>query len=150
MTVDFRLKRAPAYRIAYVAWKGPWSDATIRRNFEKVARWAASKGYRTGPWVFLEPGSRRWLTGVVVPGNARGDGAIRLRTLPARRVASVEFDPDVVSPRVVYHGLSDWLRGQKKDREIRSVGAYREVYRGNPWTDPRAYAHTDIQVVVRP
>jgi DNA gyrase inhibitor GyrI len=150
MTVDFTFKKAPKYRVAYIAWKGPWNDAKIRRNFEKVARWARDKRYGPGPWIFREPGERRWETGVVVGGRARAEGKIRLRTLRATRVASVVFDPDVVSPRVVYHGLSDWLRWQKKDKKIRRVVSSREVYRGNPWTDKAAYARTDVQFVVSP
>jgi effector-binding domain-containing protein len=150
MVVEFAFKRTPAYRLAYVTWKGPWKDATIRGNFEKVAKWAKAKGYRTGPWVFREPGDQRWETGVVVDARARSEGDIRIKTLPATRVASVVFDPDVVSPGMVYHGLKDWLRWQKKDKKIQRVVSYREVYLGNPWTDKAAYAHTDTQYVVRP
>jgi DNA gyrase inhibitor GyrI len=150
MVVDFAFKRTPKYRVAYLAWKGPWKDATIRRNFEKVAQWAKARGYSPGLWIFREPGSRRWETGVVVSGKAKSDGKIRIRTLPAARVASVEFDPEVISPAVVYHGLTDWLRWRKKDHKIRRVVSYREVYRGNPWKDKAAYAHTNVQFVVRP
>ncbi len=77
-------------------------------------------------------------------------GAVHLRTLPATRVASVVFDPEVVSPAVVYHGLTDWLRWRKKDKKIQRVVSYREVYRGNPWKDKSAYSRTDVQFVVRP
>jgi DNA gyrase inhibitor GyrI len=150
MTVDFSFKRTPAYRVAYISWKGPWKDATIRRNFERVAQWAKSKGLRTGPWIFREPDDRVWETGVVVVGRAKAEGVIRLKTLPATRVASVVFDPDVISPAVVYHGLNDWLRWRKKDKKIQRVVSYREVYLGNPWTDKKALAHTDTQYVVRP
>jgi effector-binding domain-containing protein len=150
MAVDFAFKRTPKYRVAYIAWKGPWKDATIRRNFEKVAKWAKDRGYGPGLWIFREPGERTWETGVVVSARARAEGAVRLRTIPATRVASVVFDPDVVSPAVVYHGLTDWLRWRKKEKKIQRVVSYREVYRGNPWKDKSAYAHTDVQFVVRP
>jgi effector-binding domain-containing protein len=150
MVVEFVFKRTPAYRVAYVAWKGPWKDATIRRNFEKVANWAKSKGYGPSLWIFQEPGPGRWVTGIVVNARARSEGDIRIKTLRAARVASVVFDPDVVSSGVVYHGLTDWLRWRKKDKKITAVVAYREVYRANPWKDAGAYAHTDVQFVVRP
>ncbi|HXQ48469.1 MAG TPA: GyrI-like domain-containing protein [Thermoplasmata archaeon] len=150
MVVDFEFKRTPPYRVAYIAWKGAWKDATIRRNFEKVARWAKDRGFGPGLWVFREPGERAWETGVVVNARARAEGDIHLRVLPATRVASVVFDPDVVSPAVVYHGLTDWLRWRKKEKKIQRVVSYREVYRGNPWKDKSAYARTDIQFVVRP
>jgi hypothetical protein len=61
----------------------------------------------------------------------------------------VRFDPTVVSPRVVYHGLSDWLRWQRKEKKIRSVVSYREIYEGNPWKDKRAWSRTEVQFVVR-
>jgi effector-binding domain-containing protein len=150
MVVEFAFKKTPAYRVAYVAWKGPWKDSKIRRNFERVAKWAQSRGYKPGAWVFREPGERRWETGVVVGARAKSEGDIRIRTLPAARVASVVFDPDVVSPAVIYHGLTDWLRWRKKDKKIRRVVSYREVYLGNPWSDKKALAHTDVQFVVRP
>jgi len=150
MKVDFTFKRTPSYRVAYLAWKGPWKDATIRRNFEKVAQWAKARGYGPSLWIFREPGERRWETGIVVNARARSEGKIRIRTLPATRVASVVFDPEVISPAVVYHGLTDWLRWRKKDKKVKRVVSYREVYRGNPWKDQSAYARTDVQFVVRP
>jgi len=150
MAVDFAFKRTPTYRVAYIAWKGSWKDATIRRNFEKVAKWAKDRGYGPGLWIFREPGEGKWETGVVVNARARAEGPVHVRTLPATRVASVVFDPEVVSPAVVYHGLTDWLRWRKKDKKIQRVVSYREVYRGNPWKDKSAYARTDVQFVVRP
>ena len=64
-------------------------------------------------------------------------------------MARIVFDPDMVEPRVVYHGLSDFLRWRKREGEIRAIGDYREVYPGDPWKDRHALAHTEIQTVVR-
>jgi len=149
MTVDFVLKRAPSYRIANLRWTGPWSDREIKKRFESVEKWAKQQGLRTGRWVFREPSERVWDAGIEVRGKARSQGRVKLQTLPASLVASVQFDPDVVSPRVVYHGITDWLRSRRKEKEIRSVGAYRELYDGNPWRDKRAWSRTEVQVVVR-
>jgi effector-binding domain-containing protein len=149
MTIDFAMGRAPALRVASVRWKGPWKETKIRQQFEKVERWAKAEGLRTGVWVFREPGERSWEAGIEVKGSARSRGGIRLRTLPATPVAKVVFDPEVVSPRVVYHGLTDWLRWRRKDGEIRSVVSSREIYRGNPWRDAKVWAKTEIQFVVR-
>jgi DNA gyrase inhibitor GyrI len=150
MTVDFKFKRAPACRVATIAWKGPWSDARVRSKFYRVARWARTHGLRTGKWIFLEPAERSFVVGIEVAGKAKSEGGVRVRTYPSARVASIVFDPEAVSPRVVYHGVTDWLRWRKKEREIRSVGQYREVYTGDPWRDPKAFARTEVQVVVRP
>jgi len=149
MTVDFVLKKTPSLRIATIRWKGPYDERQIQKRFEEVEKWARARGLRTGRWIFREPDSRIWDTGIEVRGKARSEGRVKVRTLPAGTVASVRFDPDVVSPRVVYHGLSDWLRWRRKEKEIRSVVSYRELYEGNPWKDKRAWARTEVQFVVR-
>jgi DNA gyrase inhibitor GyrI len=149
VTVDFSFKRAPSLRVATFGWKGPWKESRIRSEFERLARWASGKGLRTGKWLFLEPGEGEFRVAVEVKGSARGEGAVRVRTLPATKVASITFDPDAVSARVVYHGLNDWLKWRKKDGDIKGVGMYREVYVSNPWTDRKAWARTEVQAVVR-
>jgi len=149
MTIDFVLKKAPSIRVASVRWKGPYSEREIRKRFEDVEKWARARGLRTGRWIFREPGTRVWDTAIEVRGKSHSQGRVKLRTLPAGTVASVRFDPDVVSPRVIYHGLSDWLRWRKKEKAIRSVVSYREVYEGNPWKNARAWANTEVQFVVR-
>jgi len=149
MVVDFVLKRAPRFRVAAIRWKGPYSEREIQRRFEQIEAWAKARGLRTGRWIFREPGSRVWDTAIEVRGKARSQGRVKLRTLPAGTVASVRFDPNVVSPRVIYHGLSDWLRWRRKEKAIRTVVSYREVYEGNPWKDQHAWSRTEVQFVVR-
>ncbi len=149
MTVDFGFARSPRLTVASVRWTGPWSEKRIRAEFERVERWARSHRLRTGRWVFREPADREWEAGIELRGPASGSEGIRVRTIPAATVARVVFDPEQVSPRVIYHGLSDWLRWRRRDKTIRSVGASREVYSGNPWTDRAAWAHTEVQFVVR-
>lgn len=149
MTVDFALRKAPEYRVASIRWSGPWSESRIRSRFGEIVRWAAERRLRTGRWIFREPGERRWEVCVEVRGRARSSGRIRVKTLPASLVASVVFDPEAVSPRVVYHGLSDWVRWRRRDKTIRSASGSREVYRGDPWRDPKAWAHTEVQFLVR-
>ena len=149
MVVDFRFKKAPAMRVVAYRWTGPWKEARIRSEFRRAAAWARAHGLRTGRWVFVEPKERTWEVAVEVRGRARSADGFRVRTLPATRVASVEFDPDEVSPRVVYHGITDWLRWRRKENEIRGSGPYREVYAADPWANAKAWAHTEIQVVVR-
>ncbi len=149
MTVDFRFRRMPALRIAWHRWSGPWKDARVRAEFGRLERSVRAAGLRPGRWVLLEPSMGSYIAGIEVRGTVPRGAGLRLRTLPATRVASVEFDPDAVSPRVIYHGLTDWLRWRRKDRSIRSVGMYREVYRADPWKDQKAWARTEVQVVVR-
>jgi DNA gyrase inhibitor GyrI len=149
MVVDFRLKRAPAFRVAARTWKGPWSERRIRGEFRRLASWARRHRLRTGRWIFREPGTRSWEVAIEVRGAARSEGDVRVRTIPAATVASVVFDPEVVSPAVVYHGITDWLRWRRKDRTIKSAGGYREVYVGDPWSRAAVWARTEVQVVVR-
>lgn len=149
MTVDFAWGKVPALRVASISWSGPWSEKKIRAQFERLDRWAKQHRVRTGRWIFREPGERRWEASLELKGKARSSGRVRTKTLRAARVARVVFDPEEVAPRLVYHGLSDWLRWQRKDKTIRSVLSTREVYSGNPWTDRRAWSRTEVQFVVR-
>jgi len=149
MAVDFVFKKVPSYRVASISWKGPWSDRSVRSHFLRVKKWAGARKLRTGKWIFREPDERTFEVAIEVKGPSRSEGGVRIRNIRAATVASVVFDPDVVEPRVVYHGLTDYLRWRRKDHTIRSIGDYREVYTGDPWTDRSAYAHTDVQIVVR-
>ncbi len=149
MTVEFAFKKSPAYRVAYITWKGPWSDRRIQQKFDTLLAWTRDRHLRTGKWIFREPAERTWEVAIEVRGTAVPTAPIRLKTIPATSVASVVFDPDVVSSEVVYHALVDWLRWRRRDGKVRSVGGYREVYDGDPWRDPKVYARTDVQFAVR-
>jgi effector-binding domain-containing protein len=149
MTVEFAWAKSPRLRVAAIAWTGPWNEERIRSQFERVERWAKARRVRTGRWVFREPGERRWEVAIELKGRARGSEGVRTKTLPAATVARVVFDPELVSPRLVYHGLRDWLRWKRKEKEIRSVVSTREIYSGNPWTDRKAWSRTEVQFVVR-
>jgi len=149
MTVDFVLKKTPSVRLASIRWTGPYSEAQIRKHFGELEKWVSAHRLRAGRWVFREPGTRTWDVGIEVKGRASSSGRVQVRTLPAVTVASVTFDPEVVSPRVVYHGLSDWLRWRRKEKKVRAVVSTREIYSGNPWTNARAWSKTEVQFVVR-
>ncbi len=148
MTVDFEYRSSPAIRAATLTWTGPWNEAKIRAQFRRVAGWAKSQHLRTGRWIFREHSMGKWEVGIELRGSARSGGGIRVRTYPRGRVARVVFDPDVVSPRVVYHGLNDWLKWQRKEKKAGRVVATRELYAGDPWTDAKAWARTEIQFVL--
>ncbi|MCI4369334.1 MAG: GyrI-like domain-containing protein [Thermoplasmata archaeon] len=147
--MDFALKKAPAYRVAAVERRGPWKKDHLRAEFQEVARWAKENKLRTGKWFFVERGEKRFEACVELKGKAKGSGRVRVKTLPSSRVASVTFDPEQLSPRVVYHGLNDWVKWRKKDGEIKSVGYSREVYEADPWTNAKAWAKAEIQYLVR-
>jgi effector-binding domain-containing protein len=150
MVVDFAIKKSPAMRTLSRTWKGSWQEKRIQSEFEQLERYAKEHSLKPTRWLFAgNDAMNQWLVAIEVSGKARGDGTVRVKTFPASRVASITFDPDALSPRVVYHGLFDWLRSQKKEKAIRSVGKYREVYRGNPWKDKAAWSKTEIQAVVR-
>ncbi len=147
--VDFELVRVPRLRVATIGWSGPWNERKIRAQFARIVGWSKTARVRTGRWVFREPGPGRWQVGLEVSGTVRGSGGIRVRTLPATTVGRVVFDPNQVEPRVVYHGLSDWLRWRKREKKIRAVVSAREIYPDDPWTNARAWARTEVQFVVR-
>jgi len=158
MTVDFAMRKAPEYRIATRTLTGAWpGDKALRAEFEKLQAWAKENALRTGKWFFREfdeetAGAKwRWEMGVEVRGTrpVRGEKGILMKTLPSSTVATVTFDPDKISPRVIYHGLADWLRQREKAGEYKEAGPYREVYLGNPWSSKRVWAHTQVQVPVK-
>ena len=159
MTVDFAMRKAPEYKIATRTLTGAWpGDKALHSEFEKVQAWAKGKGLRTGRWFFREFGDDntpdakwRWEMGVEIRGAkaVRGGNGIVLKTLPPSTVATLTFDPDEISPRVIYHALADWLRHRAKEGEYKEAGPYREVYLGDPWSSKRAWAHTQIQVPVK-
>jgi DNA gyrase inhibitor GyrI len=149
MTVDFEFAKAPAYHVAALRHKGRWTENVCRPEFAKLVKWAKANHLKTGKWIFRESAEGSFEACLEIRGHAKASGGIRLRTFPATAVARVEFDPDVVSPRVVYHGLNDWLRWRKKEKEIRSVVSSREVYSGDPWADKKAWKNTTVEFVVR-
>ena len=151
IVVDFTLKRVPSYRVASVRFVSPYRESRIRSEWEGLERWTKSQHLRTGKWIFSEEGEGpryRFMVAVEIRGAAKSEGKVRVQTLPASWAASVIFNPDEVSPRVIYHGLTDWLRWRKKDKKVRRVRSYREVYDGNPWKSARAWSHTEVQVLV--
>jgi hypothetical protein len=149
MVVDFAWKRTPSYRVATIVRVGPWREENLKPEFGELVKWAKRQQVRTGRWIFIERSHTRWEACLEVRGKCRAEGRIRLKTLPSERAASVVFDPDRVSSRIVYHGLIDWTRQRKRDGEIRRVSQIREVYPGDPWTNPRAWAQCDVQFLVQ-
>ncbi len=158
MVVDFELKRVPSRTVASLQYIGPWREDHLHKEFKQLVAWAKENKVRTGRWIFREldgpysrrpDGKRRWEACLELKGKARPEGRIRIKKLPAQTVARVVFNPEEVSARVVYHGLSDWLRWRKKDGEISGFGPTREVYDGDPWTNARAWTRAEVQFLVR-
>lgn len=150
-TVDFALRSAPSYRVASITRVGPWKENNLRTEFRELVSWARRQGVRTGKWIFVERDHDRWEACLELKGRgaATPDGRVRLKRLPATAVARVSFDPEAISSRIVYHGLSDWVRWRRRDGTIRSVTGVREVYAGDPWSDRGAWSRCEVQFLVR-
>jgi DNA gyrase inhibitor GyrI len=154
MAVDLRVKPAPSYKVASMLRVGPYSTAMLRSEFTQLVKWAKKRRLRTGKWMMYfidEPGGRRPANRLrseaclQIKGRAVSEGKIKVKKLPAQKVVSVTFNPDKVSPRLVYSGIYGWLRyGGYRD-----AGLSREVYEGSPWTNPRAWANAEVQVPVK-
>ncbi|MCI4366555.1 MAG: GyrI-like domain-containing protein [Thermoplasmata archaeon] len=149
MIVDFVVKKAPRFRVASIVRVGPWKEDNLRTEFGELLRWATARGLTTGRWIFLTRDHHRWEACLEYRGTAEPIGRIRLKILPARSVASVVFDPERISSRVIYHALSDWTRKRRLDGDLGSVASVREVYRGDPWKEPQAWARCEVQFVLR-
>ena len=81
-----------------------------------------------------------------IKGKARMEGKMKIKKFPKHAVVSVIFDPEKVSPRLVYSGIYGWIR--YSDFEA-TDSPPREVYAGNPWTNSRAWANAEVQVPVK-
>ncbi len=151
--------RAPTYRVATQTLVGSYpSDRRIRAEFERISAWARKNGVKTGRWFFRDldgPDTsskrRRWEFGIEIRSRrpVRGEKGLSRKVFPPATVVSVRFNPDKVSPMLVYQGLWGWLWWKKKYKEFRESGVWREVYIGNPWKSKRAWANTEIQVPVK-
>jgi effector-binding domain-containing protein len=130
---------------------GAWKENNLHSEFRELFRWARQEGVRTGRWIFFDPRAdhRRWEACLEVEGPARPVGRIRIKTLPPTWVAQVVYNPDLISSRLVYHGLMDWIRWRRKYREIRSASGVRELYAGDPWSDKEAWTNCVVQFLVK-
>ncbi|MCI4349099.1 MAG: hypothetical protein L3J93_02625 [Thermoplasmata archaeon] len=149
MYVDFSFKRSPKYRVVSIVGTVPWTEATLRAGFRRLVRWTTAHHLRTGKWIIVSRSAKYWEACLELKRPARGEGKIHVTVLPATTVATITFDPEQVSPRVIYHGMQDWLRWRRKAGEIKGVGYTREIYRGSPWTDRKAWSRATIEYAVR-
>lgn len=68
--------------------------------------------------------------------------------LAMRELTQLGCEATHVVARLVYHGLMDWVRWRLKDKDFKKAGPAREVYLGNPWTNRRAWANTEVQILL--
>jgi len=152
--VDFKVKTAPRYKVAYIMHVGPYTGQNMwRREFSQLVKWAKKRKVHTGKWIMYyidEWGKRperkrRSVACLEIRGKAEPEGKIKIMTLPRLKVASVTFDPDKVADRLVYYGIEGWLQYGPH----RQAGRSREVYFGSPWTNHRAWANAEVQVPIK-
>ena len=159
MLVDFKIKKFSGCRVASITYVGPYREGgdMMREEFNQIVKWARKKGVRTGRRFFamldeseVPDKKRRWEAAIEVKGaKAEAQGGIQFREFPDQLVASVTFDPEKVSPRVIYYGLEGWLEWGEKRREYKSAGPTREVYRRDPWRSAAAWANVEVQAPVK-
>jgi DNA gyrase inhibitor GyrI len=159
--VDIVVKPERKYNVLVKQRVGPYSGENhLRPEFRELVRWAKKNKIRTGKWLFIEldgpevPSSkRRWEACLEVNQSVSGkqfrpEEGIAFKEIPPQLVASVTFDPDKFSGRLVYHGLECWLEWRTKFGELKEAGPTREIYQGDPWTSAKAWANTEVQVPV--
>lgn len=154
MVVDFSIKVAPSYKVAYIIRIGGYTGPNMwRREFNQLTRWAKKRRIRTGKWIVFfidewgkKPDSKRRSAACLeLKSKAEPEGKIDIMKLPKRRVVSVTFNPDKVADQVVYHGIEGWLQY----RPFKQLGPAREVYTGSPWTSARAWTNCEVQVPIK-
>jgi effector-binding domain-containing protein len=154
MKVDFKIKIAPSYKVAYLIRIGGYTGPNMwRAEFSQLLKWSKKQRVRTGRWIMYfidewgkKPDSKRRSAACLeIKGGARPEGRIRIMKLPKQKVVSVVFNPDKVADRVVYHGIEGWLQY----RPFEEAGPAREVYIGSPWTNRHAWANCEVQVPIK-
>ena len=150
MAVDIEIKRTPSYKVAYLVRVGSGSSEPLRREFQELERWAKKSRVKTGKYIFhffetgRTPDRYRFEACLEIKGNPKPEGEIKIRKLPQLTVARVRFNPEEISPRLVYSGIYGWL---SDNDDYRGSGGYsREIYSGNPWTHSQAWADIEVQV----
>jgi DNA gyrase inhibitor GyrI len=152
--VDFKVKVAPSYNVAYIIHVGGYTGPNMwRREFSQLTRWAKKRRIRTGKWImyFIDEwgkkpnNKRRSAACLEIKSKARPEGKIGIMKLPRQRVVSVTFNPDKVADRIVYHGIEGWLQY----RPFKESGPPREVYNGSPWTNAYAWANCEVQAPIK-
>ncbi|HUK27864.1 MAG TPA: GyrI-like domain-containing protein [Candidatus Acidoferrales bacterium] len=155
MKVDFTVKNAPSYKVAYILRYGPYAGQdTWRSELTQIERWAKRNRIRTGKWIvyFIDKWTaksqkkRRSIAAIEIKGKGKPQAKIRLMKIPRQKVVSVTFDPNNISADLVYLGIEGWL---EESRTYTQTTRSREVYNGNPWTNPNAWANCEVQVPIR-
>lgn len=160
MVVDIVTKREPGHKVIVKSYMGPWTgDDMLREEFTELERWAKKNGIRTSKWfrIYLDKyavespsDQRRWWASIAYRGRTHAlPPRMEAKFLPPELVASVTFNPEVVSDRLVFHGLECWLDWRTKQGEFEEAGPTREVFVGNPWVDPVARTQIELQVPIR-
>ncbi len=154
MKVEIKVMRAPSYTVAYLMHVGPYTGQNMwRSELSQMDRWAKKRRLRTGKWIvyFIDrwgerpAKQRRSIAAIQLKTKARAEGKVKIMKIPRQRVASVTFNPDRVSEELVYYGLESWLESSP----YKQAGTSRELYNGNPWTNPRAWANCEVQVPLK-
>ena len=156
LVVDIRVKKEPSYTVAYLTHVGPYTgEDMLRPEFEELVKWAKKRKLRTGKWFFYEldgpetpAKKRRWEACLEINRKVKTGGRFSVKKLPAQTVIYVRFNPDEVSPSLVYHGIQGWLEWRKKEGTYEDAGTWREVYLDSPWTNEKAWARTEVQAPV--
>lgn len=154
MKVEFKVKVAPGYNVAYITRIGPYIGSNMwRAEFNQLEKWAKKRKVRTGKWIMYfvdEWGKkpekkRRSVACLQVKGRASPEGHIKMMKIPRAKVVSVVFNPDEISDSIIYHGIEGWL----PYRPYKQAGRSRELYNGSPWTNPQAWANCEVQVPLK-
>jgi effector-binding domain-containing protein len=150
LVVDIIVKQTPSYKVASLERVGAEGSDPLRKEFSELVNWAKKNKVKTGRWIFYffeagrTPERYRFEACLEIRGNRKPEGKIKIKTLPKLTVASVKFNPEHVSPRLVYNGIYGWL---DDNETYKLAGSFsREIYFGNPWTNAWAWQRAEIQV----
>ena len=151
MAVDIKVKNSPSYKVASLERTGGEGSEPLRSEFKQLEKWAKKAKVKTGSYIcyFHEMGKTpdryRFEACLEISGNPESEGKIKIKELPKTPVASVKFNPEKISPRLVYNGVYGWLGENDEGYKVSDTFS-REIYPGNPWTSSWAWSRAEIQV----
>jgi effector-binding domain-containing protein len=160
MVVDFEIIKAPEIRVASLVRQGPWtSENMMRPYFSKIRTWAMKNKLKTGRWIITESGGPTaekpvFEASLEINKNLkikeRVEDKIKIQVLPSTTVVRVKFNPELVSSRLVYHGLESWLEWRKRYGEYSRSKTFwsREIYPDDPWKSKAAWQNAEVQVPI--
>lgn len=139
MAGSVRLEDRKAFTLAYVEHVGDYGEIPFAEYIDRLYSWAKQRKVRPGPYpmgIFLDapgsrpPGKHRSEVGIPIAEKVRGGSGVKVRAVPAMKVAAISHKGPVEEYPKTYAKLGDWMAGHGYEW----AGPCIEVYSKRPET----------------